>query len=478
MIAVILILSLSACTPGDQNEDTDPPEVTLAPEVDTTEPPVLPTALELLKKAEEIADGYSSGIQTVTNLMKIGDIVSTEQVTINIKSGDNYSVSVEADGVLSKAMRFENGILYYYDETYGALELSGASEEIFDEFNGSNDSDGMFDYSNDECYENGKVEKTSDGYNVSIGFSELGKKQLIASMNLGEEANVEFTKLELTAKINADGSSDEQKIAMELEIRMSGVSMTMTAEAEMKFTKVNEKVELGGLVEGSYMKFGSCEQFKRLRSANDGMNSLYTASLPFSFERTFEMSFNSSSASPISKVVYMNGAFDPAKGINYFIEHKIEGKSYSYYSDLDKVIVDEHNGKVDSRPDISPDTLMASLINDLAATNIGTAYCQKVLKIDDDKETSYYRFEIDSEIAILLGNAYVQNNLGVTPEEGSSPGAFYNVHVDENGRISNISIEVTFAFSVGGINYIGNIYDSVGGISYETPTITPLVPVA
>ncbi len=478
LLSVLLLLSLSACTPSGENEKTDTPEVTTDVAPETTAPPVLPTALELLKEAENIADGYASGIQTVTSKMKIGDVMSTEQITVNVKSGDNYSVSEETDGVISKAMRLENATLYYYDETYGALELSGASEEIFEELRDSGDNSEMFDYSDSECYENGEVEKIADGYNIKIGFSELGKKKLIASMNLGEAADVKFTKLELTAKINADGSSDEQKISMDLELRMSGVTVTATMDAEMKFTKVNEAVELGGLVDGDYLKFGSCEQFKKLVSANDGMNALYTATLPFSFERMFEMSFNSSSANPVSKIVYVNGAFDPAKGINYLIEHKIEGKTYSYYSDFDKVIVDEHNGKVDIRPDISLDALMSSLFNDLAATNLGTVYCDSVSYIKEENGVIDYRFAIDGEIASLLGNAYVQNNLGVTPEEVSSPGAFYTVRVNEAGRINNISIDLTFVFTVGGINYYGNIYDTVGGISYDIPAITPLVPVS
>ncbi len=478
LLSVFLLLSLSSCTPSGENEETDPPEVTTAPEPEITRPSALPTALELLKESERIADGYASAIQTISNKMKIGDNMSTEQITVNIKSGDNNSVSIETDGVISKAMRLENATLYYYDETYGALELSGASEEIFEELRDSDGNSEMFDYSDSECYENGEVEKTADGYNVKIGFSELGKKKLVESMNLGEEADIKFTKLDLTAKINADGSSDEQKISMELELRISGVTMTMTADAEMKFTKVNEAVELGGLVEGGYMKFGSCEHFKKLRSANDSMNALYTATLPFSFERMFEMSFNSSSASPVSKVVYVNGAFDPAKGINYLIEHKNEGKTYSYYSDFNQVVFDEHNGKVHVDPGISTDALMSSLFNDLAATNLGTVYCDSVLDIKDDRGIIDYRFAIDGEIAIMLGNAYVQNNLGVTPEEVSSPGAFYTVRVNEDGRISNISIDLTFVFTLGGINYYGSIYDTVGGISYDTPAITPLIPVS
>ena len=475
MLSVFLILSLSACSPSVENETTDPPETTAAlPE--TTEAPALPTALELLQEADRIADGYASGVQTVTNKMKVGDTV-TEQITVNIKSGDNYSVSNELDGTAVKAVRLENGTLYYYDETYGALELSGANEEIFERLSGTNDSD-TFDYSDSECYENGEVERTADGYNVRIGFSELGQEKLIEAMKLGDAASVKFTRLELTAKINSDGSSDEQRMSMELEISTSGVTVTMTADAEMKFTQVNEAVELGGLIEGEYLKFGSCEQFEKLAAANEGMTSLYTATLPFSFERMFEMSFNSSSASPVSKIVYVSGAFDPAKGINYLIEHKMEGLTYSYYSDFDKVIVDEHNGKVHVRPDITLDALMSSIFNDLAATNLGTAYCDRVEAIKTDGGFTDYRFSIDGEIASLLGNAYVQNNLGVTPEETSSPGAFYTVRVNGDGAISNISIDLTFVFTVGGINYYGNIYDTVGGISYKTPTITPLVPVA
>lgn len=478
LLALLLVFPFSACTPSGEGEDSVESEQTTEPAPESTQAPELPSALELLKRAEEIADTYESGVQIITNKMKVGDGTSTEQITLNMKSGDSYSYSMETDGAVSKAVRLEGDTLYYYDPTYGALELSGANEEIYEELCGASGDDEIFDYSNSELYEGGEVEKTAAGYNVSIGLSELGREKLIESMNLGESTAFKFTKFGLTAKINADGSSHEQKMTMELELQTSGVTVTVTAEAEMRFANVNGKVELGGIVEGDYMKFGSCEQFKRFAAANEGMTALYAAALPFSFERTFEMSFNSSSAKPIAKVVYVSGAFDPEKGLNYLVEHKIEGITHTYYSDFNKVIVDEHNGKVDVRPDITTEVLVSSFFNDLAATNIGIPYCNGVSHIKEDGGFVDYRFTIDGEIAAMIGNAYVQNNLGITTEDVSSPGAFYNVRVNGEGRIVNVSLDLSFVFTAEGINFYGNIYDSVGGISYETPVITPLFPIS
>ncbi len=481
MSVIIILLSLASCSPlGNPEETTEPPQIqgSLPDESekdspdtgDVTDAEKIPTALELLIRADELADSYHSAVQTVINTMSMGGTPLGVQISVTKKNGNNCSYSVSADGYVAESIVLRDGNLSYFSDIDGAFLLTGADLDDFDRLINGSDSD-MFDYSHREYFTGGTVEKTDSGYNVTVEFSDAGKEMMAKMMGAEEGYTVTFEKLGISAKIDKDGNSPEQMLEMEMTMSFSGMSLTMSAVAEMTFTDIGGNVAVDDpLTTVEYLPFGTADSFIAFYSAEEKQALLASGTMPFEFERGLSLTLTNGLVS----IFNIKGAFDPAKGINYSAAQPGTSYTISYYSDFAQVAVEESGNKY-IEPSITWEDLFYTLLIDLDSTNYGLSSYLKVISVDQAHDGVEYNFTIIDDIADSVLRSYIANYMSLTVTGTKIKSATQYIKVSETGELSRIDILITATVTINDQNIDVSLGDSVYISGYNTANITPIV---
>ena len=485
MLALVMILSLASCKQDGNTDESSKPEssenseeissdVTEAEE--TTEGEKV-NVLDLILRAEEIADGYTSGVQTSKITMKMGDTVASEEVSVTKKNGDDATYTVTSDGTVTESVVLDGGKILYYRDVYGAYMLSDATTDDFDWLI-SPDSGELdpFDFEDPENFTEGSAVKTDDGYDISIEFSEKGKARIIKTMEAPEGYTVKADKMLITGRIDNEGNMPEMRFEMVITMSMSGVSVTISAEAEMTFTEVGEDVKLDGTPAGVvYTQFGTAADFRTYLAASDNHAAAGDGESTISFEREVNMEIKMTGGSLQNSQLSMviKGAIDPTKGASYSIEDKINQNTLSYYSNLVEVIVKENDKKIYVDPSIAHADIVAAIINDFKSTELGSLYCDKV----NLNQSGAVSFRIEDSNAKAIVAAYMANNFSVDVKDVSIAGAEYIINYNQDHNYLSVAIRIQGGLSVGGQNCVFTIDDIVRSISYTEAEIVPLTPI-
>lgn len=484
LLACLMLLSLAACKQGGEGDESSSTPGTTegseeissgVTEETTSEEKV--DVLAMIKHAEELADAYTSGVQTSTMTMKMGDNVTSQETSVMKKNGNNASYTVTSSGEMTECINLTDGKIWYYSGTYGALILTDATLDDFEGLVSPDDGElDPFDFEDPENYTEGSAVKTADGYDFTIGFSEKGTARLISSMNMPAEYTVKANKLLLSGKIDSEGHMPSMRFEMGITMSMSGISVTLDCEAEMKFSQVGEDVKLDPNPTGAvYVEFGSAADFNKYFNASLNHASHQAGDKAFEFEREFKLHQPTGGAQkPFALDVYTKSAFDPTKGATYLIDNRTTGRTVEYYSNLIDVIFKESAEKIHVDPSIKHEQVLASIVSELYATELGTLYCGKVESISNGT----YRFNIEEQSARALLSAYISNNFGVEVTDVSIARAQYIVTIGEDGNYTSISIEIDCGFSYGANTHVVALQDCVRIHSYGKAEIVPLVPVA
>jgi len=486
LLALIMLFSLAACRGKDEPEESEKPSSseqqgenpagsgTSDVTDEMTEPEKLPTALELLTRADELADAYTSGVQTVTNKMTMsGNPVATE-VTVTKKNGNNASYKVTSDGVESEVIVLKSGVISYFSDINGAFLLKNADLDDFDLLMNGSESD-MFDFANTEYYTGGTVARTESGYDVTVEISEAGKKMLAEEMGMGSDG-VTFGKIEILAKIDKEGRSHEQKLNMEITMSVQGMKMTLKSEATMVFTEIGENVTIDEPKSGvTHVEFGKAEEFIAFLKADENHSSIGNGDKPFEFDRALAVSLvKAGEANMLYSKFDIFGAFDPAKGMNYSAAQTGTNVAVKYYSDFSKVIVEQGGKKyVDST--IPVENLLYTILTDIDGTNYGlSSYGATTAILQSDGGTEYI-FAIVDDVSEVAASSYLANYMSYTATAVKVKKAMQVVKINSSGEYAEIGLNIEATVTIDNQNYDIVVSDKVTINSYKAATITPIV---
>ncbi len=486
LLVLLMLFSLASCGAGGDAEGSDKPEgsenssepgtseITEEITEEVTEEESVPTALELLIRADEIAEAYTSAVQTITNKMTMsGNPVGT-QVSVTKKNGNNASYTVSTDGYTSDSVVLKDGKVSYYSDIYGAYLLSDADLDDFELLINGADSE-MFDYSNVEYFTNGTVAKTESGYDVTIEFSDAGKAMLAQLFGANSE-EVTFGNLGLSAKINKDGSCTEQKLNMEITMSVQGMKMTLKAEADMVFSEIGGNVTIDGPMSGvQFVEFGKADDFIAILAADSKHTEVGSGEIPFEFDRDLSVTLSGAS---LTTALYSKfdiaGAYDPEKGMNYSVSQLGTDVSVKYYSDFTKLIV-EQGGKKYADASIPIENLFYTLLTDIDGTNYGLASCSGVGSITKSGNETIYSLTLADDIAEVAASSYLANYMSYTASAVKIKSAEHTFKVNASGEYSEIGISIEATVTIDNLNYNIKIIDSTNIMSYKAATITPIV---
>ncbi len=483
MLVLLMILSLASCVSDGGAEGSDKPEGSenssepgtseITNDI-TTEEEKIPTALELLIRADQIAEAYTSAVQTVTNKMTMaGNPVGT-QISVTKKNGNNASYTVSTDGYTSNSVVLKDGKVSYYSDIFGAYLLTDADLDDFELLINGADAE-MFDYSNTEYFTNGTVTKTESGYDVTIDFSDSGKAMLAQKMGSGV-GEVTFGDLGLSAKIDRDGNSLEQQIKMEMTMSLQGMSMTLTAEAEMIFSDIGGNVTIDEPMSGvKFTEFGKADEFIAILSADSKHTEIGSGEIPFEFDRDLSVTLSGAS---LTTALYSKfdiaGAFDPAKGMNYSVSQLGTDVSVKYYSDFKDLIIEE-GGKKYADPSIPVDNLFYTILTDIDGTNYGLSSCSTVSSITKSGSDTVYTLVLANDVAEVAASSYLANYMSYTASAVKVKSAEQTLKLSNTGEYREIGISVEATVTIDNLDYNIKISDNVIIMSYSAANITPIV---